>query len=176
MEVPPHVDEEDTLCVVIGCMTPIFCTLIMPPRSHICDEITLVCCNWRSNSASFAFLRFLCLWCLCCADPANDGFRRILSDDIWWMDHVELFCGILASKGKDGKLATRVRWEEVGDVENIPVNHNPAIALRNVLGHFGHVITTASANLLFLVLALVLVIVVILILVIRATATKNTND
>ena len=69
-------------------------------------------------------------------------------------------CGTIEQEYEDA-FAIRVR-EEVGDIENFSINHNPTIALRSVLGYFGQVITTASASVLFLVVIILIIIVFIL--------------
>merc|ERR1740130_18923 len=82
----------------------------------------------------------------CATTNISDGdIRGILANDIRWVDHVELFSGILACEGKDCKLTPRMILKEVGHVEHLASNHNPAIALRRVLCHFFHGISCATS-------------------------------
>merc|ERR1719507_2753046 len=71
------------------------------------------------------------------SDLADDRIGRILRDHIRRMDHVELLSGVLAGEGQERKLATWVLGEEVRHVQNLAIDHDPAITLGSVLGHLG---------------------------------------
>merc|ERR1740138_1545814 len=88
--------------------------------------------HWRGTSSS--------------TDDANDRVRRILANHIWRVDHVELLCRILACKSQNGKFTTRMVCEEIGDIQNLAVQHDPTRRLAVVLGNLFHGDATVTAT------------------------------
>jgi len=78
------------------------------------------------------------------AQGADDGVRSVLADDVRGVDHVELLCGILSGEGQDGELTPRVFAQETGHIQNLAINHHPAICLSVVLGHICHAHATTA--------------------------------
>merc|ERR1712190_548450 len=81
------------------------------------------------------------------ADHPNNRVGSIFRNHIWWVDHVELFAGILSSESEDGQFSTRVLSQEIGDIQNLAIHDNPAIAFRGVLCNLVQGVTsTATAT------------------------------
>mmetsp|Transcript_23605 Transcript_23605/g.48981 ORF Transcript_23605/g.48981 Transcript_23605/m.48981 type:complete len:238 (-) Transcript_23605:371-1084(-) len=78
------------------------------------------------------------------ANIADHRVWGILANDIWRMDHVELLGGILSSKGQNRQLSAWMLRQEACHVQHLAINHDPAIALAVVLGHFCHGNTSAT--------------------------------
>jgi len=80
------------------------------------------------------------------AQTANDGIRSVLADDVRGVDHVELLRSILSGEGQDSQFSPRVVAQETGHIQNLAINHHPAICLAVVLGHICHADATAATT------------------------------
>merc|ERR1711988_1010492 len=94
----------------------------------------------RSGCTSLAFLFFLLLFSFwfTFTKTANDSIRSVLTDNVWRVNHVELFCGILASECQNRQLAPWMLREEACDIENLTCDNHPTVSLRRVLGDLVH--------------------------------------
>lgn len=52
------------------------------------------------------------------------------------MQHVEFFCRVPAGVEQNSLLASRVVWEEAGDIQHLTVYDDPAVVLLVVLRNF----------------------------------------
>lgn len=69
-------------------------------------------------------------------DLANDSVWGILLYDVSLVEHVELFSSVSASIEQNGLLATWVISKEVGYIQNLAIDNDPAVILLVVLGNF----------------------------------------
>merc|ERR1719265_433081 len=153
-EAKHHVAErtEPTFNLAIAIQTLFLILLILLIISSMCGR-------WcgSSGGAALCLLCFLCLWSTS-AKFTDCDIRCILWNDIWRMDHVEFFCGILASEGQDGKFATRMVSQELGSVEHLAIDHHPARLLGCVFSYLFHSVATSATSLFLLVIIIAVII------------------
>mmetsp|Transcript_54685 Transcript_54685/g.171699 ORF Transcript_54685/g.171699 Transcript_54685/m.171699 type:complete len:630 (+) Transcript_54685:168-2057(+) len=162
-----HVDEEDARVAVCTLNPPIIGALQMAPSLVVRDDTALVFCLGGPGRGCLlgCWLGRLFLRATrrrtACANHADDSVRRILANNVRWVDHVELGSGILACESQDSKLTTRMLRQKVGHVQDLIPQDDPTVALGGVLGHLLlhvslHSRGQGSGCLLLLVLVLVL--------------------
>jgi len=69
-------------------------------------------------------------------DLADDAVGSVLLNDIGLVKHVEFLCGITTSVDEDGLLASGVILQEICDIQNLTIHHNPNVLLGVVFGNF----------------------------------------
>ena len=65
---------------------------------------------------------------------ADNRIWGVSWNDLGVVEHVELLGGVAAGVEHDGLLSSWVVWQEGSDVKNLPVNDDPSVVLRRVLG------------------------------------------
>lgn len=67
-------------------------------------------------------------------DATDDSLRGVLVNHVGLVQHVEFFGGVATSVDQDGLLASRVVLQELGHVQHLAVDDDPAVVVLVVLG------------------------------------------
>mmetsp|Transcript_2564 Transcript_2564/g.3171 ORF Transcript_2564/g.3171 Transcript_2564/m.3171 type:complete len:297 (-) Transcript_2564:172-1062(-) len=134
VEIRLHVEDKHTW-IVIDVRSPVWMRVtIQVAPSVVVGQSSALVLPCRGTS---------CFWCCTTSNRrsntapniANHGFRGVLANDIWRMNHVELLGGILACKSQDGQFTSWMFSQEGSHIKHLSVHHDPAVCLGVVFGH-----------------------------------------